>query len=238
MGTIKSLLLFQFNSVGGDDIWDQRISIGYNYLLPKAGIEIYSELGFNDNPAPDLDGYVRNFSHTMVFLGGLKKFVKIDKANNFRGELIFEYNNMEMSAFYSQFLWANNFYMHHQITQGYTNKGQWLGAGLGTGGNSQFLGFNVYYPKGNSMLYLYRYNVDNDYLLRYTTPNAPPNPYNLAFMQKTVLGVGIKSLYFFMNPFHMYVNLTYLHLFDYVLAGQTSDPSSGFHIELGAKINF
>jgi hypothetical protein len=59
--------------------------------------------------------------------------------------------------------WSSTFYAHHIITQGHTNQGQWLGAGIGTGGNSQYLGFKLYFPRGYGHLFLQRQNPDLDY---------------------------------------------------------------------------
>jgi hypothetical protein len=59
--------------------------------------------------------------------------------------------------------WSSTFYAHHIVTQGYTNQGQWLGTGIGTGGNSQYLGFKLYFLKGYGQFFIQRRNPDLDY---------------------------------------------------------------------------
>jgi hypothetical protein len=190
-----------FKSSGGADDWDQHATVGFDYLLPQS-INIYAEIGYNDTPAPDIENLISNFTHTMAFTIGLKKELLVSREKNIFSELMFEYTHLGMSPFYSQFLWSNNFYMHHLIIQGYTNKGQWLGSGTGTGGNSQYLGYKIYYPTGVSGIYIYRYNHDNDFLLRQTTPSQgyPPTKIeSTIWREKTSLAVGIQSYYFFTN---------------------------------------
>ena len=66
----------------------------------------------------------------------LSKVIPISPKKEIYSVLHFEWNNTEMSQDF-QLQWPYNFGFHHQITQGYTNKGQWLGSGIGYGGNKQ-----------------------------------------------------------------------------------------------------
>ena len=234
LGTIPTLLLFKFNNTGGGDSWDQRISLGFDYLLPSAGVEVYGEAGINDNPGPTLDSVIRNFSHTVVYTGGIRKAVVTTIPIPIEGELLFEWSNLEMSPVYSQFLWANSFYMHGQITQGYTNEGQWLGAGTGTGGNSQYLGYTAYFPRGSASFYLHRYNPDNDFLLRFTTPVVDyptDNIYGVNF--KAVLAIGVSVAYFVTTNTSASAGAAYVEISDPLYSGtwESSTKLNGFRLE-------
>jgi hypothetical protein len=209
----KSLLnlFLPFKTSGGADDWDQHVTVGFSYSLPLS-LNIYTEIGYNDTPAPGLKEFISNFSHTLAFTAGLRKGISIPKFENVQSEILFEYTHLQMSPFYSQFLHSNNFYMHHQITQGYTNKGQWLGAGIGTGGNSQFLGYKIYYPSGSSNTFIYRYNYDNDFLIRETTPSQGYPPTKVAYAiwrEKTALAIGIQSRFFLTNYLSLSGEFTY-----------------------------
>jgi hypothetical protein len=160
--SLASLFFVDLTKGGAQDIWDQRASLGFDYLLPAAGVEVYGEAGINDY-GPSLAGYIRYPFHSMVYTAGIRKSVAIPKHDELRGEIIFEWSNLELSQDF-QFQWPATFYMHYQIIQGYTNRGQWLGAGIGTGGNSQYLGFKLYHPRGTSEVFIQRVNPDNDYL--------------------------------------------------------------------------
>ncbi|MDR1747684.1 MAG: capsule assembly Wzi family protein [Spirochaetaceae bacterium] len=142
---------------------DQKMSLAAIWSFPQAGFEVYGEMGLDDFVPDGVLGYIRYPFHTLIYTLGLKKNVSFSPS--VKGQIIFEYSNFEMSQDF-QFQWAYNFYFHHQITQGYTNRGQFIGAGLGSGGNSQFLGFNLYYPKGSTLFFINRNNPDNNYIYK------------------------------------------------------------------------
>jgi hypothetical protein len=146
-------------------IEDQKASFGFSWVFSKVGFEVYGELGIDDFVPGEIPGYIRHPFHTTVYTGGFKKVVTIKPEKNIYGEIIFEFNWLEMTQDF-QFEWPYSFYFHHNITQGYTNRGQWIGSGLGSGGNSQYLGFALYYPQGNSLFFISRNNPDNNYLYK------------------------------------------------------------------------
>lgn len=161
LGSLGSLLFINLEGGGGQDEWDQRASFGFSWLLPSAGVEFYGEAGINDY-SPSLDGYIRYPFHSMVYTGGFRKSVSLPGLREGGAELLFEWSNLELSQDF-QFQWPGTFYAHHQIQQGYTNGGQWLGAGIGSGGNSQYLGFTLYQRLWSATLFIHRINPDNDY---------------------------------------------------------------------------
>ena len=54
------------------------------------------------------------------------------------------------------------YYSHGFVKQGYTHKGQLLGAGTGWSGNSQYLQYKIYYPKGFTAFSFHRYCQNNN----------------------------------------------------------------------------
>jgi len=93
----------------------------------------------------------------------LKKALNIKPEKSLYGEIIFEWNNMEMSQDF-QFQWPYSFYFHSTNRHGYTQNGQLIGTGSGWGGNSQFLEFRFFYPKGGSSVFVHRSNPDNNFI--------------------------------------------------------------------------
>ncbi|MCM1407875.1 MAG: capsule assembly Wzi family protein [Treponema brennaborense] len=193
----------------GEDFWkylnplydsneeeDQKASIMFDWVFPAVGFEVYGELGIDDYANESV-----NFEHTMVYTVGLKKTMPLLRKYNIYGELMFEWNNTEMSQdFHLQ--WPYNFGMHHVITQGYTNKGQWIGSGIGYGGDSQYIGYAVYFPRGKVQLYFHRFRPDNNYLYSkaITEPHEGVSLKELADKYfnrwETHLIYGISGLYF------------------------------------------
>ncbi len=145
----------------GVDQRDQRASVSAQYTLPNSSFDLYFEWGRNDY-SPSTDMVIRYPFHTQGYtLGATKKFTS--KLFKLDGLVFIETTNLESSRDY-EFLGATTFYAHHIITQGYTNQGQWLGSGMGTGGNSQTLGLKLFYSKGDTLLTFGRNNPDNDYV--------------------------------------------------------------------------
>lgn len=146
---------------------DMKASLVADWVFEKVGFEVYGELGFDDFMADGfkLYEYQRYPFHAVTYTWGLKKSLNIWKSKKIRGLLQFEWNNSEASQDYQ--MWSGssyNFGTHGQITQGYTNGGQWIGSGYGYGGNSQLLSFTLYSPHGYEKIFIQRNNPDNNYL--------------------------------------------------------------------------
>lgn len=149
----------------GNNGEDQKASITVDWLFEKVGTEFYAEVGIDDYLSEGLKffGYARYPFHTMSYSVGMEKSLVISKSKNLYGKFNFEWNNTEPSQDYQ--MWGPyNFGTHSQILQGYTNRGQWLGSGIGYGGNSQYLSFTLYRPRGFDRLFIARNNPDNSYL--------------------------------------------------------------------------
>jgi len=200
-GAVFTLLWpFMDNSQGfGDDEGDQRASIIIDYLLPLAGINVYLEWGRNDF-SPNMDYVIRYPFHTEAYTVGVKKTVPI--TNTIRGEILLEITKLECSQDYDRLInWYSTFYSHHIITQGHTNRGQWLGAGIGTGGNSQYLGFKLYFPKGYGNLFIQRRNPDLDYTYYIDSKKYPEEWADGWWVAegniRAFLDIGLSGLYYF-----------------------------------------
>jgi hypothetical protein len=173
-------------------IEDQKASLAVSYLLPSVGFEIYGELGIDDFLVGGPVGYLRYPFHTMVYTAGLRKAINF--TSEIHGLFLFEWNNMNMSVDY-QFQGRYSFYFHHLITHGYTNRGQTLGTGTGWGGNSQFLQFELYYPKGTSSLFIQRNNPDDNYVISKSIKTT-----NVSFRWENWtanFNIGLSTLYYF-----------------------------------------
>lgn len=148
---------------GGSDEADQRFSLTFDYIFPKIGFELYLEWARNDF-SPNMDYIIRYPYHTQAWTFGAEKTFNFSKQYGLK--ILLELTYLENSADYDRLInWYTTFYCHGEITQGHTNRGQWLGAGIGTGGNSQYLGAEFFYPKGSLTLFVQRRNPDLDYTM-------------------------------------------------------------------------
>lgn len=172
---------------------DQKASIYVDWLFPSAGLDIYAEIGMDDYTSEP----VSNPFHTVIYTIGLKQAHRITK--DIHGELCFEWNNFEMSQDF-QLQWRYmGYYAHGSISQGYTQKGQMIGAGSGYFGNSQYLSYKLYYSKGFSKLYVHRNCPDMNFIYNQsiaTSAAYDSEQYNHYYgANRTYLTIGLASTF-------------------------------------------
>jgi len=193
-GSIFTLLWPFMDNAAGRDENDQRASFILDYLLPEAGINVYFEWGINDY-SPALDNIIRYPFHTAAYTVGVKKTLSF--TGQFKGEILLEITKLECSQDYDRLIpWYSTFYAHHIISQGHTNRGQWLGAGIGTGGNSQYLGFKLYFPRGYGNVFIQRGNPDLDYTFYIDSKRDYENPHQAGDNIRAFLDFGLSGCYF------------------------------------------
>jgi len=122
---------------------DQYISFFTRYVLPEAKAEIYFEYGRNDHSYNSRDALVEP-EHSRAYVAGFRKLIPLPKADEYI-QLGMEITQLQIPS--TQFTRETPpWYRHGQVTDGYTNEGQVLGAGIGPGSNLQT--FDVNWVKG------------------------------------------------------------------------------------------
>jgi hypothetical protein len=124
---------FQKSNAQADDTMrtDQLASFFLRWVLPKAGMEVYGEYGFNDYNQNVRD-YLMNPSHSAAYILGARKI--LPAPGNAYVEIGLELTHMTQAPNYL-IREAGNWYVHGDIKQGYVNDNQILGAGAGQGAN-------------------------------------------------------------------------------------------------------
>ena len=117
---------------------DQMLSIFFRLVLPNDHAEFYAEFGRNDH-SQNVNDLLQEPEHSRAFLIGGKKIFTTSK--NTDVELMAEFTNLQLPT---TFLVReqNSWYVHHQVRHGYTHLGQIMGAGIGSGANSQTIAIN------------------------------------------------------------------------------------------------
>jgi hypothetical protein len=114
---------------------NQLTSIFFRWAFPAAGLEIYAEFGRDDH-AFNLIDLLEEPGHSSAYLLGLQKlFPAGPRWVRFQAELAhtFEMPTLNPSR------GTPVFYTHAPEVQGYTQRGQMLGAGIGPQADTQFL---------------------------------------------------------------------------------------------------
>ena len=143
---------------GGNDAADQMISLFARWALKPAGFEAYVEWARNDHNW-DIRDFLLEPEHSQGYTIGFQKVNVLAGGRLLR--LNGEITHLERSATL-QVRATPPYYTHHVVRQGYTHHGQVIGAGIGPGGNSQYLGGDVIAPWGSAGAFVGRQVHDND----------------------------------------------------------------------------
>lgn len=171
----------------GDDDRDQMLSLYARWVLPGSGFETYLEWSRNDHNW-DLRDFILEPDHSQAFMAGFTKATPSGpNIWRVRGEV----THLERSRTF-QVRPNPVYYTHYIVQQGYTHRGQLIGAGIGPSASSQYLGVDRYSPAGRLGLYAERVRYDNDaYYERFG-----PDP-NIAYLGHDVeLTLGLTAVRF------------------------------------------
>ncbi|MFY0687740.1 MAG: hypothetical protein JXQ90_11275 [Cyclobacteriaceae bacterium] len=105
------------------------------WVFPKALSEIYFEFGKHGR-SKALESFLKNPMDQAAFILGFSKLIPVSK-NRF---VKFSFENTDLAnRSLTSINNAEGWYTNSQIRHGHTNQGEWLGAGIGSGGKHQYL---------------------------------------------------------------------------------------------------
>jgi len=137
---------------------DQALGVFLRWLWKDSKAEVYAEYNHNDSKN-NLRDLLLDSDHSRAVTIGLQKIFKI-KNDNFL--FSWEWTQMEQTA--SRLLRnAGSWYQHSYIYDGYTNKGEVLGAGIGPGSNSHYFALNRIRNKEKAGIAFEIIDQDNDF---------------------------------------------------------------------------
>jgi hypothetical protein len=123
---------------------DQITSLYARWLFTKAKAEIYFEYGLEDN-SYNIADFIGSPEHSRAYIFGLRKLIPINSSadqNILIGAEITQTSQPVDKYIRETALW----YLNYQETEGHTEEGQVLGAGIGPGANIQ--SFDVSWVSG------------------------------------------------------------------------------------------
>jgi hypothetical protein len=117
---------------------DQLLSVFLRMIMPQSKAEFYVEYGRNDH-SQDLIDLVLEPEHARAYIVGARKlFDMLDERDL---EIYMELTHLQNPPTINLRA-LEGWYTHYQVRHGYTHMGQIVGAGIGSGGNSQTSGIN------------------------------------------------------------------------------------------------
>lgn len=168
---------------GGEDDIHQVASLTAHWFLPAAGFEVFLEWARNDHTS-NFNDFLRNPEHSQAFTFGFRKAYDLQQMYLVLEGEITKLGNNETTTLGSPRP-TFPYYRHGAVAQGYTNRGQIMGAWIGTGSNSQYLGVKGYFPWGIAHAGVQRVAWDQDYYLQFQS----------ALGDRTFAGYQVSVLY-------------------------------------------
>ncbi len=148
---------------------DQAAGLYFRWIWKDAKAEIYAEYHYNDAKQNFRD-LLLDSEHARGSTIGLQKIFSSKKINE---DFIFSWEWTQLEQTGGRLLRsAGSWYMHGNIRDGYTNKGEIIGAGIGPGSNSQYFSLQRVNKKNRIGIAIEIVDNDNDfYYLAFDSAN-------------------------------------------------------------------
>jgi hypothetical protein len=153
-----------FQKVKGDNPLNKRDQLGsvfFRWLWQEEKAEIYFEYGRN-NPQGNLRDFLLEPQNSRAYIFGLRKSLPFKNRPNENLQISLEVTQLQQTSV-STVLNVGAWYINKYVRDGYTNRGQVLGAGIGPGGNLQSFDISWFSGLKRLGLQLERYVHNNDY---------------------------------------------------------------------------
>ena len=137
---------------------DQLLSLFGRWVFPDDGAEVYAELARTELPA-SLRQLMLAPNHTAGYTLGFQWVSPGNGSRQFRVQG--EATSLEQSPSFRD-LPTSSFYTSRRVPQGYTHRGQAVGAGIGPGASSQWLAGDVVFAGAQAGAYLGRIRWNED----------------------------------------------------------------------------
>ena len=144
---------------------DQLASFFMRWIWTQGHGEIYFEYGREDH-SWNLRDFIMEPSHSAAYIVGLRKLIPLGINKKDYIQLNMEVTQLEMDNITIN-RQSYSWYVHNQITTGYTHDGQVLGAGIGPGSNLQTISISWNKNLKSIGLQFERYVHDNDFFKAY-----------------------------------------------------------------------
>ncbi len=145
---------------------DQRASVFIRWLWQKEKAEFYWEFGREDHAFNVRDLLVQP-DHTRAYVVGFRKLIQLNAHKDQYIQFNMELTQLAQTGTNPERP-TGSLYLHYaDISQGYTNKGQLLGAGIGPGSNLQMVSVSWVKTLKTIGIQVERFVHDNDFQTTY-----------------------------------------------------------------------
>ena len=145
---------------------DQLLSLFARWVFPRSGAEVYAEWGRTEMPK-SLAAFLKEPNHTQGYTVGMEWRGDAPGPGTLRAQA--EITQVEQSATFRD-REQGSWYTSNRVIQGYTHRGHILGASIGPGASSQFVGVDYIAPSWRLGAYAGRTRTNEDVHSTYGFP--------------------------------------------------------------------
>ena len=191
------------DEVNPDDVHFSKSSFFIRWAYPRIGFEAYTEWGRNDDRRRIRDLFMEPELNRGYVLGVLQR-INVGRWGSvlLNGEI----TNLENSSVTAQYRDNNIWYANDQIRQGFTHRGQVLGAAIGPGSSTQVASASFYHKYGKIGFSLARVALHNDRLFvnrDYYQSRLPRDWMSIRRLHEIEIRHGLHGLLFLANNFEL-----------------------------------
>lgn len=166
-------------------------SLHFRWVLPESNAEFYGEY-FRNNQSFNFRDFIMEPQHGRAYTLGAQKIITSSWIDFFK--INAEFNSL-LPQQVDDVRPQTYYYTHQSVKQGHTNGGQILGAAIGPGSTSQYLGVDGYFKRGKVGLFIQRM-VDNDlFHYEYYQRFFDTGGFKDQFRHRVNLNIGVDASY-------------------------------------------
>jgi hypothetical protein len=171
-------------------------SLYFRWVFPRGDAEIYGEY-YKDAHNVNFRDFLMEPQNGRAYTLGMQKLIEFNGPINFL-KINAEINSTE-EGWIDEVRPQKYIYTDAAVRQGYTNRGQIMGAAIGPGGKSQFLGVTGFFKKGKAGIFVQREVLKQHFyyelLDRYISAKARGNVGIDSIHHREDLNVGLDAAY-------------------------------------------
>lgn len=167
-------------------------SVFARWVLPESNAEFYAELYKGDHNVSFRD-FLMEPQHGRAYTLGLQKVLE------FGGPVNFVKVNAEVNSLLpgqvDDVRPQTYYYTHATVKQGHTNRGEVLGAAIGPGSSSQYIGVDGYFDQGKIGFFVQRVVLNNHFHYEHQQRFFPAGGFKDQFHHRINLNIGFDASY-------------------------------------------
>lgn len=187
-----TLPFFNERQLTGGDGQNQLVSAFFRWVFPKNNAEVYGEYFREDSFYNARDLFMEP-DHDRAFTLGLQKVVETNNWFDFF-KITGEVNSLVPNRI-DEVRPQGYYYRHGQIEQGHTNQGEVLGAAIGPGSASQYIGADGFFENGMMGLFVQRVAENDFFHYEYNDLQSQNPPVGDIYRHRINLNIGFKASY-------------------------------------------